>query len=36
MSWGKMRAYEVYEDTQQSKALDAYLERVGKQGAAAS
>jgi hypothetical protein len=26
-----MRAYEVYEDTQESKALDAYLERVGKQ-----
>jgi ketosteroid isomerase-like protein len=31
LAWGKMRAYEVYEDTQQSKALDAYLERTGKE-----
>jgi hypothetical protein len=31
-----MRAYEVYEDTQKSKALDTYLERVGKQQAATS
>jgi hypothetical protein len=26
-----MRAYEVYEDTQESKALDEYLERTGKE-----
>ena len=26
MSWGLLREYEVYEDTQASKALDAYLE----------
>jgi hypothetical protein len=25
MAWGKLREYEVYEDTQASKALDAYL-----------
>ncbi len=30
MSWGKMRAYEVYEDPEQAKALDRYLESVGK------
>jgi hypothetical protein len=34
MSWGKMRAYEVYEDTHQTDALDAYLERKGRQPAA--
>jgi hypothetical protein len=32
MAWGKMRAYEVYEDTHQTAALDAYLERVGEPG----
>jgi ketosteroid isomerase-like protein len=26
MRWGKLREYEVYEDTQRSKALDEYLE----------
>jgi ketosteroid isomerase-like protein len=30
MAWGKMREYEVYEDTEKSKALDAYLVRAGK------
>jgi ketosteroid isomerase-like protein len=30
MSWGKMRAYEVYEDSEKAKALDGYLESVGK------
>jgi ketosteroid isomerase-like protein len=34
LTWGKMRAYEVYEDTGKSEALDAYLERRGKQPAA--
>jgi ketosteroid isomerase-like protein len=29
--WGKLREYEVYEDTQKSKALDAWLEsRAGE------
>ncbi len=27
---GKLREYEVYEDTQKSKALDGYLESIGK------
>jgi hypothetical protein len=26
MAWGKLRAYEVYEDTQAAEALDAYLQ----------
>lgn len=26
MKWGKLREYEVYEDTQKAKALDDYLE----------
>jgi len=26
LRWGKLREYEVYEDTQKAKALDAYLE----------
>jgi ketosteroid isomerase-like protein len=26
MAWGKLRDYEVYEDTEKTKALDAYLE----------
>jgi ketosteroid isomerase-like protein len=30
MSWGKMRAYEVYEDTQETDRFDAYLKRTGK------
>jgi hypothetical protein len=30
MTWGKMREYEVYEDTHKTEALDAYLERRGK------
>ena len=29
ISWGKLREYEVYEDTQKSKALDAYLASTG-------
>ncbi|MGN6588440.1 MAG: hypothetical protein ACTHKT_13385 [Solirubrobacterales bacterium] len=32
MAWGTMRAYEVYEDTHQTDALDAYLDRVGEPG----
>jgi hypothetical protein len=27
--WGRMRAYEVYEDSEKAKALDHYLESVG-------
>lgn len=30
ISWGKLRDYEVYEDTQKSKALDAYLASTGE------
>lgn len=30
ISWGLLRDYEVYEDTQKAKALDSYLESVGK------
>lgn len=29
ISWGKLREYEVYEDTQKSKALDRYLASTG-------
>lgn len=29
ISWGKLRKYEVYEDTQKSKALDEYLASTG-------
>jgi ketosteroid isomerase-like protein len=29
ISWGLLREYEVYEDTQKSKALDAYLASTG-------
>jgi ketosteroid isomerase-like protein len=29
ISWGKLREYEVYEDTQRSKALDRYLASIG-------
>jgi ketosteroid isomerase-like protein len=30
VSWGLLRDYEVYEDTQKSKELDEYLARTGK------
>lgn len=30
ISWGLLREYEVYEDTQKSKALDAHLAAIGK------
>lgn len=30
LAWGKMRAYEVYEDSEKAKALDGYLIRAGK------
>jgi hypothetical protein len=30
LSWGLLRDYEVYEDTQKSKELDEYLARAGK------
>jgi ketosteroid isomerase-like protein len=30
VSWGLLRDYEVYEDTQKSKALDGYLASVGE------
>jgi ketosteroid isomerase-like protein len=30
MAWGKMRAYEVYEDTEQTRALDQWLTKRGK------
>jgi len=30
LSWGLLRDYEVYEDTQKSKALDDYLASIGK------
>ena len=30
ISWGKLREYEVYEDTQKAKKLDEYLASVGK------
>lgn len=29
IAWGKLREYEVYEDTQKSKQLDEYLARTG-------
>jgi hypothetical protein len=31
MRWGKMLEYEVYEDTEETAALDAWLERTGKE-----
>lgn len=34
--WGKMREYEVYEDTEQTDALDAWLQRTGKEAASAA
>lgn len=30
LSWGKLREYEVYEDTQKSKSLDQYLASIGE------
>jgi hypothetical protein len=30
MAWGRLREYEVYEDTQKSAALDEYLAAVGE------
>jgi ketosteroid isomerase-like protein len=30
LAWGLLHDYEVYEDTQKSKALDEYLAQVGK------
>jgi ketosteroid isomerase-like protein len=30
LAWGRMRAYEVYEDTHQTDALDAYLAATGR------
>jgi hypothetical protein len=30
ISWGLLREYEVYEDTQKSKALDRYLASIGE------
>jgi hypothetical protein len=30
LRWGLLRDYEVYEDTQKSKALDEYLASIGK------
>jgi ketosteroid isomerase-like protein len=30
IAWGKLREYEVYEDTQKSKRLDQYLANAGK------
>jgi ketosteroid isomerase-like protein len=28
LAWGRVKEYEVYEDTQKAKALDAYLDRA--------
>ncbi len=36
MRWGKMREYEVYEDTERASALDAWLERTGKEARTAA
>jgi hypothetical protein len=30
LAWGKMREYEVYEDTEQTRALDEWLTKSGK------
>ncbi len=30
IAWGKLREYEVYEDTEKSRKLDEYLARVGR------
>jgi ketosteroid isomerase-like protein len=34
MAWGRMKQYEVYEDTQKAKALDEWLDRRGELKAA--
>ncbi len=34
MSWGLVREYEVYEDTEKSSALDEYLLAAGELGSA--
>jgi ketosteroid isomerase-like protein len=34
MRWGRLRRYEVYEDTEKSTALDDWMTRVGHPGAA--
>jgi len=34
VSWGRLREYEVYEDTQATQELDAYLERRASAAAA--
>jgi ketosteroid isomerase-like protein len=36
LSWGLLREYEVYEDTQKSKALDSYLASIGEPQAKAA
>jgi ketosteroid isomerase-like protein len=36
IAWGKLRDYEVYEDTQKSKALDGYLASIGEPPAKAA
>lgn len=36
IAWGKLREYEVYEDTEETRRLDEYLARVGEPGAATS
>lgn len=36
IAWGKMREYEVYEDTEETRRLDEYLARTGEPGAAGS
>ena len=35
MRWGKMREYEVYEDTEETASFDAWIERSGKEAQAA-
>jgi ketosteroid isomerase-like protein len=30
IAWGRLREYEVYEDTQKSKELDRYLKEIGE------
>ena len=34
IAWGKLREYEVYEDTEETRRLDEYLARVGEGGGA--
>jgi hypothetical protein len=36
IAWGKLREYEVYEDTEETRRLDEYLARSGEPGAAPS